>query len=205
MRKTKEKIPENKPEKTLAKSPSPLRAVLWKRKSTPTKQLQPPLKQTLPLKKSQEIFFSPTLPSLSPLMLLSRSRSHNRLLSNPPKEPKVHHKSHSTSSIQNSEELLGVALCSAKTKELSTDIQLRRALKLKKIRDKNISDPYLFRGVPMVITFVRSVGSRIKSLWCFLEKASRADIKLAELEHPFLKKIVSFYSGWVPIYVHPYF
>ena len=37
------------------------------------------------------------------------------------------------------------------------------------------------------------------------EEASRADIRLAELEQPELKKMLSFCSGRVPIYVHPCF
>ena len=57
----------------------------------------------------------------------------------------------------------------------------------------------------MMITFVRSAGSRTKSLWCFHEKATGADISLAELEHPSLKKIMSFCSVRVLIYVHPSF
>ena len=44
---------------------------------------------------------------------------------------------------------------------------------------------------------------RLEDLWRFFEKASRMDIKLAELEHPSLKTIMSFCLGRVPIYVHP--
>ena len=54
-------------------------------------------------------------------------------------------------------------------------------------------------------TFVRSAGNRTKDLWRFIEEASRVDIRLAELEHPSLKKMLSFCSGRVPIYVHPCF
>ena len=49
-------------------------------------------------------------------------------------------------------------------------------------------NPYLFRSVPMVTTFVRSAGRRTKGVWSLLEKASRADIRLAEMEHSSLKK-----------------
>ena len=45
----------------------------------------------------------------------------------------------------------------------------------------------------------------MKAVWNFLEKATRADIRLAELEHPYLKKILSFCFGRIPIYVHPSF
>ena len=40
----------------------------------------------------------------------------------------------------------------------------------------------------MVTTFVHSAGSRTKGVWNLIEKASRVDIRLAEMEHPSLKK-----------------
>ena len=50
-------------------------------------------------------------------------------------------------------ELSGVALCSAETEGLPADFQLRRALKPllehKIVQEKNISNPYLFRGAPI--------------------------------------------------------
>ena len=57
----------------------------------------------------------------------------------------------------------------------------------------------------MVTTFVRSAGNHTKELWRFIEEVSRADLRLAELEHSSLKKMLSFCSGRVPIYVHPRF
>ena len=57
----------------------------------------------------------------------------------------------------------------------------------------------------MVTTFSRSAGNRTKGVWEFLEKASRADIRLAELKHPSLRRIMSYCSGRVLIYVHPCF
>ena len=57
----------------------------------------------------------------------------------------------------------------------------------------------------MVTTFVRPIGNRTKELWRFIEGASRADIRLAELEHLWLKKMMSYCSGRVSIYVHPSF
>ena len=54
---------------------------------------------------------------------------------------------------------------------------------------KNVTNPYLFRGAPMVTTFVCSAGSHTKGLLGFLEETSRADIRLVELEHPTLKKL----------------
>ena len=54
----------------------------------------------------------------------------------------------------------------------------------------------------MVATFVGSARSCAKGSRRFLEKASQVDTRLAELEHPSLKKIRSFCSRRVPIYVH---
>ena len=59
----------------------------------------------------------------------------------------------------------------------------------------------------MVITFVCSSGSRTKDVWQFLDKVSQADVAMmfAEMEHISLKKMLSFCSERVPIYVHPSF
>ena len=65
------------------------------------------------------------------------------------------------------------------------------------IGKKKVANPYLFRGTPMVTTFLRSAGIRTKAVWKFLEKA--------ELEPPTLKKMLSFCSGRGSIYVHPCF
>ena len=55
----------------------------------------------------------------------------------------------------------------------------------------------------MGTTFVRSAGTRTRELWRFLEEASRADIRLAELGPPSLDKILNKCMGRVPIFVHP--
>ena len=57
----------------------------------------------------------------------------------------------------------------------------------------------------MVTTFVRSAGDRTKGVLKFLSTVCQSDtgIKLAELEHPFLKKCIPYCSGRVPILVHP--
>ena len=57
----------------------------------------------------------------------------------------------------------------------------------------------------MVTTFVRSAGNRTKELWQFIEKASRADMRLAEMGHDSLNEISAKCTGRVPIYVHPTF
>ena len=41
-------------------------------------------------------------------------------------------------------------------------------------------------------TFVRTAGNRTKELWRFIEEASRADIRLADLEHSSRKKWLLF-------------
>ena len=57
----------------------------------------------------------------------------------------------------------------------------------------------------MVTTFVCSAGNRTKELWRFIEEASRADMRLAEMEHYSLKDMSTKCTGRVPIYVHPSF
>ena len=57
----------------------------------------------------------------------------------------------------------------------------------------------------MVTTFVRSAGTRTRELWGFIEESSRTDIRLAELEHPSLNKMLHQCTGRVSIYVHPTF
>ena len=57
----------------------------------------------------------------------------------------------------------------------------------------------------MVTTFVRSAGKRTKELWRYIEESSRADIRLAEMEHPSLNVMSSKCTDRAPIYVHPYF
>ena len=65
-----------------------------------------------------------------------------------------------------------MALCSAEANDPLADFQISRALKplldFKKIPEKNISNPYLFRDAPMATTFVPSAGSRTKGVWRFI-------------------------------------
>ena len=103
-----------------------------------------------------------------------------------------------------------MAFCSPELKTIS-DFQLRKAQKplqeLKEISKKKVENPFNFRGVPMVTLFVRSTRRRTQKLWNFLDKVSQINVgvRLVELEHPSLKKIMSFCVGWVPVYVHPSF
>ena len=54
-------------------------------------------------------------------------------------------------------------------------------------------------------TFDRPISNRTKELWHFIEEASRADIRLSEMEHASLKKMMTHCAGRVPIYVQPCF
>ena len=151
----------------------------------------------------------PSLPSLSPPRLFTRSRSLNRFPDNNlqqesprPQSSKARQRAKSVSSKEEGQELLGVAFCSAEVEELPADFQLRRALKpllnFKRTKSKDISNPYLFRGAPMVTTIVRSVGSHTKGVWSLIEKASRVGIRLAEMERPPLKKHYHIVQGGSP-------
>ena len=55
----------------------------------------------------------------------------------------------------------------------------------------------------MLTPFIRRTGNRSKGLWHFLEEASHADIRLAELEYPSLNKMTTFCAGRTPIHVPP--
>ena len=81
-----------------------------------------------------------------------------------------------------------MAFCTDLMESPGLDHHLKKALKplstLKPIDNKEITNPYLFRDAPMVTTFVRSASNRTKELWCFIEEASRTDIRLAGMEHP---------------------
>ena len=86
---------------------------------------------------------------------------------------------------------------------IQVGLQRGPAIDLKKVDQKDITNPYLFEGAAMVTTFVRSAGNRTKELWQFIEEASRADMRLAEMGHDSLNEISAKCTGRVPIYVHP--
>ena len=75
----------------------------------------------------------------------------------------------------------------------------------RKINNKDITNPYIFKDAPMLTTFVRSAGNQTKELWNFIDEASRADVMLANTKNAMLKKMLPFCSGRVPILVHPSF
>ena len=152
----------------------------------------------------------PILPSLSPITtpkIFSRSRSVNRIGLSPSSSP-IHTRTHSeTNQVRNP--LIGITLCTEPDPSKITDHQLKTILKplssFRHINEKNISNPYLFRDAAKVTTFVRAAGNRTRELWRFIQEASCADLRLAELEHSSLKKMLPFCSGRVPILVHPSF
>ena len=84
---------------------------------------------------------------------------------------------------------------------------LKSLLDLEKVKKKKFSNPFNFTGAPMVTTFIHSAGSQTQDVCKFLEKASQnnAGVRLAELKHPSLKKLLTYCTGKVPIYVHPSF
>ena len=152
----------------------------------------------------------PTLPSLSPITtpkIFSRSRSVNRIGPSPSSSP-THTRTHSETN-QIRKPLIGITLCKEPDPSKITDHQLKTLLKplfsFKSINEKNISNPYLFRDATKVTTFVRTAGNRTRELWRFIQEASCADLRLAELDHSSLKKMLPFCSGRVPILVHPSF
>ena len=138
--------------------------------------------------------------------LFSRSRSVNRIGSSP--SSSMHQRTHSESN-EHRQPLLGMILCAETTPSPTTNHQIKTILKplssIKTINGKNICNPYWFRGAPIGTTFVRMASNRTRELWHFLQEASHADLRVAELEHPSLIKMSSFCSGRVPIYVHPSF
>ena len=86
---------------------------------------------------------------------------------------------------------------------LKTSLKPLRSFK--KINNKDITNPYIFKDAPMLTTFVRSAGNRTKELWNFIDEASRADVMLGNTKNAMLKKMLPFCSGRVPILVHPSF
>ena len=154
---------------------------------------------------------SPTPPTLSPIStpkLLSRSHSARRDPQPSPSTSGTVRRSRSASrDVQQA--LNFFCFCQDILESPSLDRQIKSLLKplrdLKKINQKDITNPYLFEGAAMVTTFVRSAGGRTKELWQFIEEANRGDMRLAEMGHDSLNEISSKCTGRVPIYVHPTF
>ena len=78
-------------------------------------------------------------------------------------------------------------------------------MSLKNVNNKKISNPYLFRGVSIVTIFGCLISYQTKELWKLIEGASLADMRLAEMEYPSVKKMLTHCASRFPIYVHPCF
>ena len=160
---------------------------------------------------STKLPLSPTPPTLSPVStpkILSRSHSATRNPTPSPSTSGTGRRSKSASrEVQQA--LNSFYFCQDILESPSLDRQIKSLLKplrdFKKIDQKEITNPYLFEGAAMVTTFVRSAGGRTKELWQFIEEASRADMRLAEMGHDSLNEIAAKCTGRVPIYVHPTF
>ena len=76
------------------------------------------------------------------------------------------------------------------TINLKKETTLNQLISFTKISHEDITNPYLFKGAPMVTTFVLSASTRTRELWRFIEEASRTDIRLTELEHALLNKML---------------
>ena len=163
-------------------------------KSTSTSSTNYPLPSATYAKRTP---LPPILPSLSPITtpkIFSRSRSVNRIGLSQSSSP-IHPRTHSeTNQVRNP--LIGITLCTEPDPSKITDHQLKTILKplssFRYINEKNISNPYLFRDAAKVTTFVHAAGNRTRELWCFIQEASCADLRLAELEHSSLKKMLPF-------------
>ena len=139
--------------------------------------------------------------------MFSWSRSVNRIGQSPSPSPTQTRTHSATNEVR--KPLIEITLSSEPDQSKITDHQLMTILKplfsFKSINEKSISNPYLFRDAAKVTTFVRAAGTRTRELWRFIQEASCADLRLAELEHSSLKKMLPFCSGSLPILVHPSF
>ena len=137
------------------------------------------------------------------------SRSHSETRESTPSSTTSTKKRRKSASNEVGQAINGYYFCADILESLSIDHHLKKTLNhltsLKTIDQKDITNPYLFKGAHMVTTFVRSVGNRTKELWRFIEEESRADIRLAEMEHESHKVMVTKCTVKVPIYVPPSF
>ena len=146
-------------------------------KNNPNKPLQQSLQPEIP--------FSPNLPSLSPLMMFSRSRSMNRLpIDNPDHIQKQIPSLPNPDSQKRQRRTLSFVLCGSWRTScgLSTPQSSQAKWTLRMFLIHTCSG-----GAPIAATFVRSAGNRTKGVWRLLDMASRAETKLAEMEHPSLR------------------
>ena len=173
----------------------------------PAQIIPPPQKQKTTPVHPTEIPPSPSLSPITTPKVLVRSHSVTRL--SPPPQAIAHKtRSHSTST-ETRNALNAIYFCEDVLDNPNLDHSIKKSKKplssLKKINEKDITNPYLFSNVPMLTTFVRSAGNRTKELWHFIDEASRADVMLADTKNVMIKKMLPFCSGRVPILVHQSF
>ena len=199
-------IPQHKRDKTIEKSPVP-------NQQRPAQLIPLPQNpKTTPIIPT-EIPLPPSLSPIKTLKMLTRSHSATRL-SPSPQTPST-----STATVQKPRARLASTearrainayyFCENILENPNQDHVLKQSLKqlrsLKKIDEKDITNPYHFKDAPKLTTFVRLAGNRTIELWNFIDEASRADVMLVDTKNPMLKKMLPFCSGRVPILVHPSF
>ena len=177
-------------------------------------QIIPPLPQKQKITPINPIEI-PLPPSLSPITtpkIFTRSHSVTRLSPDPQtastsssgQKPRAR-----SASTEARHAMTAFLFCEDILENPNHDHILKTSLKplrsFKKINNKDITNPYIFKDAPMLTTFVRSAGNRTKELWNFIDEASRADVMLANTKNAMLKKMLPFCSGRVPILVHPSF
>ena len=167
--------------------------------------------QSLERPSPQKIARSLSLPSLSPISSPELFPERTPIPTNPQTTSSQHEKEAANSAdTEKDQQLKAKHLCTVGA-EAVTDHQLKKMLKpllqLEKVDKKKVNNPFNFKGAAMVTTFIRSAGDRTKGVWKFLDTVRQTDtgVKLAELEHPSLKRCLPFCAGRVPIFVHPSF
>ena len=167
--------------------------------------------QSLERPSPQKIARSLSLPSLSPISSPELFPEQTPITTNTQTTSSQHKKEAANSAdTEKNQQLKAKHLCTVGA-EAVTDHQLKKILKpllqLEKIGKKKVNNPCNFKGAAMVTTFIRSAGDRTKGVWKFLDTVRQTDtgVKLAELEHPSLKRCLPFCAGRVPILVHPSF
>lgn len=84
-------------------------------------------------------------------------------------------------------------------------IFLRPLFKYTAVDGLSTKDPNNFPNAPGVVTLIRNTGENLK-VWDHLTGAKDvySKLQLAQIESPELKKLAQFYSGRVPVLLHPY-
>ena len=175
-------------------------------------QIIPPLPQKTTPVNPIEIPLPPSLSPITTPKIFTRSQSVTRL-SPEPQTASTSSTSQKTRARSASTEarhaMTAFLFCEDILENPNHDHILKNSLKplrsLKKIDNKHITNPYIFKDAPMLTIFVRLAGNRTKELWNFIDEASRADVMLANTKNAMLKKMLPFCSGRVPILVHPSF